>query len=232
MSEKMNPHVSIIILNWNGWKDTIECLESIYQNNYSNYSIVLVDNNSDDESVDKIKGYCKGEIEVNSPFFRYNSKNKPIEILECETVGEIKIETVNPPFHNLFLIKNDINVGFAEGNNIGIRYALNNLNSDYILLLNNDTVVDKEFIVEMLKVSENDNEIGITGPKMYYYDSPNQIWFAGGKISWKFCRGLNIGNHEVDLGQYDNVARVEFISGCAFLIKKEVIDRIGMLDKR
>ena len=100
------------------------------------------------------------------------------------------------------------------------------------MLLNNDTVVDKDFLVEMLKVSENDDEIGIVGPKIYYYNDPNRIWFAGGKISWKFCRGLNIGYNEIDNGQYDKITEVEYISGCAFLIKKEVIERIGLLDKR
>ncbi len=106
------------------------------------------------------------------------------------------------------------------------------MNSDYILLLNNDTVVDKEFLVEMLKVSESNNEIGIIGPKIYYYDEPNRIWFARGKISWKFCRGQNIGYNEIDTGQYDKIAEVEYVSGCAFLIKKEVIDKIGLLDSR
>jgi GT2 family glycosyltransferase len=133
--------------------------------------------------------------------------------------------------HRLILIKNSENVGYAEGNNIGIKYALNNLNPDYILLLNNDTVVDKHFLVEMLKVAESDDKIGITGPKIYYYDDPNRIWFAGGKISWKFCRGLNIGNNEIDNGQHDKVSEVEYISGCAFLIKKELIQKIGFFEK-
>ena len=81
----------------------------------------------------------------------------------------IKVEyDIESSSRRLILIKNDENAGFAEGNNIGIRYALNYLNSDYILLLNNDTVVDKEFLVEMLKVSESDDKIGIAGPKIYY----------------------------------------------------------------
>ncbi|MCE7699747.1 MAG: glycosyltransferase family 2 protein, partial [Methanobacterium paludis] len=97
---------------------------------------------------------------------------------------------------------------------------------------NNDTVVDKEFLVEMLKVSESREKIGITGPKIYYYDEPDRIWFARGKISWKFCRGLNKGYNETDNGQYNQITEMEYASGCAFLIKREVIDRIGLLDKR
>ena len=100
------------------------------------------------------------------------------------------------------------------------------------MLLNNDTVVDKDFLFELLKVSESNNKIGIVGPKIYYYNEPNRIWFAKGKISWKFCRGLNMGYNEIDTGQYNEISEVEYVSGCAFLIKKDVIDRIGLLDKR
>ena len=229
----MNTNVSIVILNWNGWRDTIECLESIYLNNYHNYNVIVVDNDSNDESINKIKEYCNGKIKIESSFFKYNQYNKPIEILEPEPDDNIlNKDNYESQSLRLFLIKNDRNVGFAEGNNIGIKYALDNLNPDYVLLLNNDTVVDKGFLVEMLKVSESDNRIGIVGPKIYFYNDPNRIWFAMGKISWKFCRGLNIGYNEIDNGQYNKVTKVEYISGCAFLIKREVIDSIGLLDKK
>ncbi|OPX60225.1 MAG: N-glycosyltransferase [Methanobacterium sp. PtaB.Bin024] len=229
----MNLKLSIIILNWNGWQDTIECLESVFQNDYSNYNVIVVDNHSKDESVQKIKEYCNGKIEVKSPLFRYDPHNKPLEILETEFDDDFQRKRiVEFPSKKLFLIKNDKNEGFAEGNNIGIRYVLNNLNPDYILFLNNDTIVDKEFLVQMLKISESNDKIGIAGPKIYYYDEPNRIWFAKGKISWKFCRGLNTGHNEIDVGQHDQVAEVEYVSGCAFLIKKEVIEKIGLLDKR
>lgn len=224
-------NVVIIIINWNRWEDTIECLESVYKNDYTNYSVILVDNDSSDDSVKKIKEYCNGKIEVESAFFKHDPNNKPIEILETKSSTKIE-NAVESSSKKLILIESHKNVGFAEGNNIGIRYALKYLNTDYIMLLNNDTVVDKEFLVEMLKVSENDNKIGIIGPKIYYYDEPNRIWFARGKISWKFCRGQNIGYNEIDTGQYDKVVDVEYVSGCAFLIKKEVIEKIGLLDSR
>lgn len=220
------PRVVIVILNWNGWKDTIECLESLYQINYPYYEVIIVDNNSSDNSINKIEEYCNGKIVIKSPFFEYKNSNKPIKYSIVST-NEEKVSS-----GKLILIKNKENVGFAEGNNIGIRYALKSLDPDYILLLNNDTVVDKNFLVEMLKVSENDNKIGITGPKIYYYDEPNKIWFAKGKISWKFCRGLNTGYNEIDSGQHDQISEMEYASGCAFLIKREIIDRIGLLDKR
>ena len=84
----------------------------------------------------------------------------------------------------------------------------------------------------MLKVSESDDKIGVAGPKIYFYDLPKRIWFAGGKISWKLCRGLNIGYNEIDTGQYNKIGKVEYVSGCAFLIKRELVEKIGLLDKR
>lgn len=225
---KTKKNVIIIILNWNNWQDTIECLESLYQNEHPNYDIIVVDNNSTDDSIKKIKDYCNGKIKIESSFFTYNNSNKPITILESEIRNEKDLSFSR----KLTLIKNNKNEGFAEGNNIGIRYALKNLDPDYILLLNNDTVVDRKFLVEMLKVSESNDKIGIVGPKIYYYNEPDRIWFARGKISWKFCRGLNIGYNEIEEGQHNQITGMEYASGCTFLIKREVIEKIGLIDKR
>jgi len=141
----MNPKVAIIILNWYGWKDTIECLESIYQIDYPKYDIIVIDNGSEDESIEKIKQYCNGKLDVKSDFFTNSTKNKPIKIFEynrkdIETaLKEKEIENL-PSNRKIILIKNEDNYGFAEGNNIGMRYAIKSLNPDYILLLNNTRI--------------------------------------------------------------------------------------------
>ncbi len=189
-----NPKVTIVIINWNGWEDTIECLESLYRIDYPNYEIIIVDNHSHDDSVKKIKDYSKGK--------------------------------------ELIIIENEENYGFAGGNNIGIQYALKNFKPKYILLLNNDTIVDEDFLEELINAGEKDTQIGILGPKIYYYDKPDVIWSAGCKISWKFARGIQIGSDEVDKGQYDDQKEVEYVSGSAFLIKTDVIDVIGLMDRK
>jgi len=177
----MNPKVSIIILNWNGWKDTIECLESLYQITYPNYDVIVVDNGSKDDSIEKIKEYCEGEIKVESQFFEYSSKNKPIKYIEytreeAEAGGGKEEEIADLPSNRrMIIIKNEKNYGFAEGNNIAIRYALKALNPDYILLLNNDTVVDKEFLGELVKVGESDKKIGSVQAKLLKKNNPKII---------------------------------------------------------
>ena len=227
------PHVSIVILNWNGWRDTLECLESVYKIKYPNYNIILLDNASSDESLEKIKEYLNGRIKVNSPFFEY-SENKPVKFKEY-LKNEIKFAVDNHYLNKeLILIENDKNYGFTEGNNIGIRYALNTLNSDYILLLNNDTVVDECFLNELVKVAESDPKIGFIGPKVYYYDYKGRkdvINFAGGKQNlWKF-KPSHIGYKKIDKGQYDANQEVDYIHGCCLLTRAQMLRDIGLLDK-
>lgn len=231
--------VSIVILNWNNWKDTIECLESLYQINYSNYDVTVIDNSSDDDSIEKIKEYCIGKAIPDSKFFEYTSNNKPIEIFEY-TKKEVENKKIEREFYSLpsnkklILIKNDKNYGFTEGNNIGMRFALKCLNSDYILLLNNDTVVDKCFLDELVKAAKKEPKIGFAGPKVYYYDYKGRadvINFAGGKQNlWKF-KPSNIGYKEIDRGQHDTNKEVDFIHGCCLLARTQMIEDIGLLDK-
>jgi len=231
----MSPKVAIIILNWNGWEDTIECLESLYQINYPNFDLILVDNASKDNSVEKIKEYCEGNIRVISDFFEYNQYNKPLKIIES-TKEELNVKSKierSDLNKKLFIIKNDENYGFAEGNNIGMRYVLNNLDSDYILLLNNDTVVDKNFLKELINVAETGHKIGFVGPKIYYYDfngKKDVINFAGGKLNILKGQTSHIGLNEVDNGQHNEIKEVNYIEGSCILAKSEMIRKIGLID--
>ena len=70
----MTPNVAVIILNWNGWKDTLECLESLFQIKYGNFEVIVIDNHSQDESIQKIRNYCNGRIDVQSQFFQYQTR--------------------------------------------------------------------------------------------------------------------------------------------------------------
>lgn len=230
------PKVSIIILNWNGWEDTIECLESLYQITYPNYDVILVDNGSEDYSVVKIKEWAEGNLNVESKFFKYDFHNKPIEILEYERTkaeegGNFQKEerlSRFPSNKKLRTIKNEKNYGFAEGNNIGVRYTLKALNPNYILLLNNDTVVEADFLTELVKVAESDTGIGIVGPKIYYYDKLNKIWFAGGKLWLKLGQPHHIGLGRIDKREFSIMKETDFITGCALLIKTDLINCIGL----
>lgn len=128
---------------------------------------------------------------------------------------------------NVEIVANNTNLGFAGGNNAGIQRALD-ATFDYILLLNNDTIVDPGFIDPLLTgMSE---KVGIAGPKIYYYTPSDQIWFAGGEVSLHRGTARHIGIRERDLGQHDSPRRVDYISGCALMARRDVFERIGLLD--
>lgn len=176
--------VTIIILNWNGMNDTIECLESLKHVNYPNYDILLVDNGSTDGSVECFKAM----------------------------------------YPNIEIIENERNLGFAEGNNIALRLVASR-NSDYALLLNNDTVVDCNFLSELIYLAENNKNIGIVGPTVYYYSDIEKIQSAGGKICWNKGSAPHFTNN-------DKVKDVDYIMGCALLAKAELIRDIGYLNSK
>ena len=231
------PKVSVIILNWNGWKDTIECLESLYQIDYPNFDIILVDNHSQDDSIQRIRDYCDGKIVPKSTFYSYNKENKPIQIFEYtqkETERDMQTN-ISEGYHDLssdkklILIKNDKNYGFAEGNNVGIRYSLKTLNPQYILLLNNDTVVEKHFLTEMVKTGEDNKKIAVIGSKTYYYnfnDKNDVLWSVGGTVDLSRYPGY----HDIDLNDKQPAIKnskldVDWISGAVMLIKTDMMPK-------
>lgn len=139
------PLVSIILLNWNGYEDTLEALESLYQINYPNYNVIVADNNSTNDSIEKIKEYALGNIRVETEYTKYVD-NKPIKLTIVNEGEYSEIDnTSDENEKKLLLIKNNENYGFAKGNNIAIDYTIKYDNPDYILLLNNDTIVDPNF---------------------------------------------------------------------------------------
>lgn len=204
-------HVAISLLNFNGKQNTLDCLNSLGNIEKDNFesSIIVVDNSSTDGSVEDIRHYIS------------SGKYDGIKIIE-----------------------NKKNLGFSGGHNIAIKYALES-GADYVLILNNDTYVDKHFLIELLKVAEKNRDIGIFVPKIYfapgfefhkdrYLESEvgKVLWYAGGKMNWANVIGQHRGVDEVDRGQYDKTEETEIATGCCMLIKKEVFEKVGMLDSK
>jgi GT2 family glycosyltransferase len=127
------------------------------------------------------------------------------------------------------IIQNAENLGFAAGNNAGIRRALDD-GADHILLLNNDTVVAEDFVDRLLEPMVGTPDIGITAPKIYYAEPEKQIWFAGGEISMWRGVAKHTGIREMDRGQYDTAHDIDYATGCAFLARRTVFEKIGDLD--
>jgi len=232
------PRVAIIILNWNGWRDTIECLESLQRITYPNYQIIVVDNGSTDDSIEKIKAWARGEIPVVSSFFESDLGTKPVQWLEYDRTtveaGEFPDEEEKlielPSNRCLVLFQTKENMGFAGGNNVGIQFALRDQAVQYIWLLNNDTVIPADTLTCLVRESIRNPGLGILSPKICYYSSPDRIWFAGGKLRLLRATGYNLGIGMPNGGCYSGLAPCTFITGCAMLIKREVVESIGLLD--
>jgi len=125
--------------------------------------------------------------------------------------------------------ENHENLGYAGGNNEGIRYALGR-GADYILLLNNDTVVGPDFVREMVRVMQSSATIGFVSPKIYFFDEPDRIWFAGARYSVYTGHGRVTGYREKDLGQYEQAREIGRPCGCALLVSRSVCQEVGLLD--
>ena len=246
------PKVAIIILNWNGWKDAIECLESVFRIDYPNYQVIVVNNGSTDDSVEKIKAWAEGRQEVLTPepthplyHLSHPPVQKPIPYIEydrktAEAGGlpekeKLLYEKLPKDIpHLMILIQTGDNLGFAGGNNVGIRYVLKR-KFEYIWLLNNDTVVHQEALKLMVQQYEKQAKLGIVGSIISYYDFPEKIWFRGGRLNYCLGGGFHIGKNKILLDENlskNKLVSCDFVTGCSMLIRKEIFGDLNGFDDK
>lgn len=189
----MEPKVSVILVNYNGYTDTVECLKSLSHVDYDNYDVVVVDNAS-------------------------------TEPPEKEEIDYIKSHALFLPIQR--------NLGFSGGNNIGIEQAIKH-GADYVLLLNNDTTVEPDFLKNLVQAAINGVDVGIVTGKIRFFERPDYIWFGGGYFD---DRDGKIGHERYnikDSEQIDSTVRsISFASGCMMLIPTIVIEKVGLLEEK
>lgn len=200
------PLISIIIVNYDTTKLTLECLDSLRNIKINDFTVntIVVDNGSQKEF--KVPARLQGD--------------------------------------NLEILRTDNNIGFTGGNNLGMSYAVEHYNPDYFLLLNSDTTVTKDFLNELFLSIQGDDR-GIAVSKIYFEKgcefhqksyTKNKlgkvIWFAGGTIDWPNLTAFHRGVDEIDYGQFNNLSQTDFATGCCMLIKRELIEEVGILDKK
>ncbi len=186
----MNIH--IIILNWNGKEDTLECLESVKSINYLNYNIIVADNGSSDDSVHSIR----------------------------------------QQYPDIFVLENNENLGYAEGNNRAVKFAIDH-DADAVVLLNNDTIVDPDLLNSFDRAYYNLPNVGVLGAISFYYDNPEMIWAAGGIWNFSSHHQKHVcKNHKIVDLPSQNPFEVEYVIGCALFIHKKTISDIGLMDSK
>lgn len=138
---------------------------------------------------------------------------------------------LQPILPQVRLIKIEKNLGFAGGNNVGIKKALKE-NVDFILLLNNDAVIVSPFLIEKLTTPFKNSSVGITGSLITYYNEPKKIWFAGGYLNKTFCFTRHPFMNKYINNTLPEEKIVDFITGAAMMIKKEVFEKVGLFDEK
>ncbi len=140
------------------------------------------------------------------------------------------IEAIQTTFPTVQVISLTENRGYAGNNNVGIEQAITQ-GADWVFVLNEDTILNPDCLSKLIEVGESDPKTGIVGPLVYHYDEPNVIQSAGGHLN-RYWEGSHIGQNETDQGQFIDPHPVDWISGCAILVRRRVIEQVGMLDER
>ncbi len=202
----MLPHISIVVVHYEQTKYTLDCLESLLHISATGfkYHILLVDNGS----------------------------SRPFKL--PKRLSKLP----------LVLLRSDSNLGFTGGNNLGIYQAIERFNSQYVFLLNNDATLAKNAVAKLHQALSSNPSSGVAGPMIYFTpgrefhksylvkDRGRVIWYAGGCIDWSSLSCFHRGVDEVDRGQFDHLTTSDFATGCAMLIKREVLEKVGFLDKK
>ena len=209
--------VTIILVNWNGWRDTIECLDSLLLLEYPDFRIVVCDNGSGDESLKEIKNWADCN----------NVKYAEYQRAVAETDGSLVFDPL------LTLIRNEENLGFAGGNNVGLRYATARGDADYCWLLNNDTVVEPDALTHMVTRLQQHPEFGICGSTILLYHDRQRIQALGGG---HYFRWIGLPWHYgrfTGWGKTINLQRAEtwmnYVEGASMLVSRQFLDKVGLL---
>lgn len=234
----MNKNTYVLLLNWNGWSDTVACLESLFKLTTKSVTIVVCDNASSDDSLDNIKLWLNGDLSAPVPSNQLKSLvtppvDKPIDWVEFDRESAEKGGVAS----KVVLIQTGANLGFAGGNNVGLRYIMARGDADYIWLLNNDTVVEPSALDELLEVARADSDIGIVGSSLCYFSNPDFLQARGGATFSPFrakARPLheNQKRSPISISEAEQLNKqLGYVIGASMLVSKTFIDEVGLMSE-
>ena len=207
--------VYVIVLNWNGAKDTCLCVNSLLQMNYDKFRIVIVDNKSTDDSYTTIKNEVINKV----------SDNSQATIITSEDINKHKVK----PDEKIIYIQSDYNRGYAGGNNLGVKFALNQDDADYVWVLNNDTEVDVNALQYLVDKCNQDSNIGICGSRLVYFDDRETQQGLGGLHNKWLCTTKQYGIGESAHAKYNDeivAQQIDYVIGAAMFFTKECLNKI------
>lgn len=218
----MSSHlISIIIVNWNGWRDTVSCIDSIVCQDITNVHIIVVDNGSEDNSFSQMNNYLSNSANDSLEVYSYFIK----KIINRQSfIHDITLQLPSSkPTSSISLLKLPENTGFANGNNCGV-WLSEVMKIDNIILLNNDVEVSREFIEIARGVFTKNNVKKLMSGLIYYYKRRNELWSAGGYWNkWK------INGYMYD--KYNGNRNNSFLTACCWFINTDIFREVGYFNK-
>jgi GT2 family glycosyltransferase len=221
------PPVFVVVVNYNGWRDTIECLESVLRSDYPAVRVIVCDNASTNDSVDRILAWARGDEAIRASgaltAMMMPPVPKPIAVRVIDGEGQ------HPSDVGLTLVRLPSNLGFAGGNNAGMRIA-SVTNDGYVLLFNNDAIMSPGAIRAMVDVASGDSTVGAVGATILQYHSPEQIETLGGAtIGRRTGLVLAIGENAARSAARPDTVRMDYVIGCCLLVPSSVVRRVGLM---
>ena len=233
--------IAVVILNWNGWVDTLECLESVLRAEGVEGPVVVCDNDSQDNSLERIRAWAEGrqsvEVPKHHPLASYTHPPLPKPVRYVEYDREMAERGGAPEDHDipLVLVRTGGNLGFAGGNNVGLRYALARPDIDAVWLLNNDTVVDSGAARALIHATVRDPTIGMCGSTLLYYDRPEVVQALGGA---SYNERMALPSHIGESGPLPDdpdveavVGRMAYVAGASMLVTRRFLEEVGLMEE-
>jgi GT2 family glycosyltransferase len=235
----MTDTVYVILLNFRGWADTVACLESLYASENVHFRVIVCDNASGDGSLDHIAAWADGRIEAETPATGRLSRllGKVRRPLRVQRLDREAAETgVISPHAELVLVDNGGNLGFAAGNNVGLRLALAQPDMAYAWLLNNDTVVEPGCMAAMRDKLAAVDDRAVCGSVIHFFDRPEIIQALGGN---RFNRSTGVASRSEGRFQHESepfcpettARRLAYVSGCSMLLPRRFLEEVGLMDE-
>jgi GT2 family glycosyltransferase len=233
-----SPKIYIIIVNYDGWKDSINCLESVFELTGVDYDVVVCDNHSCDHSLERILSFVKSKFPdaaLTKEWFSNNKYEAP-RIESVSSYGFAK-RCNGGHTHNskIIFIRTTANLGFGGGNNIGLRHALSAGDADYVWLLNNDTIVRPQALSAMVDRMKAVPEAGMCGSTILYHDDHQIIQSLGGARYLKWAGvGVQLGANEswpINVRAESIEKEMSYVSGASMLISKQFLETVGLMEE-
>ncbi len=230
------PALGIILVNWNRWADTIECLESVFRSTIP-VQVVVVDNASADGSLERVEAWAAGRLaaEAASPAMAPLSTPPLAKPIACERLSAADMSRSPAPGIRLTLIDSGGNLGFAGGNNVGLRYLQALPNIAAFWLLNNDTVVEPAAAAELLDRMNRDPSIGMCGTMVRYYHQPDTVQALGGsRFNVLTGQSVGIGWRQPASQPFDAdavAAETDFVLGASLAVSRSFLDTVGPMEE-